>query len=54
MTQQIVAEKEIVYDRITKDFAAYLNGDLIGFYATYKAAEEALDRVVYKALKGAV
>jgi hypothetical protein len=42
--------KEIKYDNITKDFAAYLNGSLVGFYPDYQSAEQALDALVYKAL----
>ena len=35
--------KYIGYDRLTKDYAAYLDGEVIGFYATYHEAEVALD-----------
>lgn len=40
--------KEIVYDRETKDFAAYLDGELIGFYPTYHEAEVMLDQLVFE------
>jgi hypothetical protein len=48
MTQndQPTYRKEIVYDRTTKDFAAYLDSELVGFYRTYHDAEIALDALV--------
>lgn len=45
-------EKEIVYDSETKDFALYLNGELVGFARTYQEAEDALDQLVYELLSG--
>lgn len=39
--------KEIVYDRETRDFAMYLDGELVGFASTYHEAEVALDRLVF-------
>lgn len=38
--------KEIVYDRETRDFAMYLDGELIGFARTYHEAEVELDCLV--------
>jgi hypothetical protein len=44
--------KYVEYDTITGDYAAYLGGDIVGFYPTRQAAEEALDAIVFKRLKG--
>jgi hypothetical protein len=46
-------EREIKYDRVTKDFAAYLDGRLIGYFSSYHAAEVALDELVYDELAAA-
>jgi hypothetical protein len=43
--------KEIVYDRETRDYAYYLDGELAGFARTYYEAEVALDQLVYNLLK---
>ena len=43
-------EKSIRYDRETRDFAMYLNGELVGYAATYHEAEVALDQLVYAQL----
>jgi hypothetical protein len=43
-------QKEIVYDRETRDFAMYLDGRLVGYRASYHEAEIALDQIVYEAL----
>ncbi|NJM05080.1 hypothetical protein HC891_00875 [Candidatus Gracilibacteria bacterium] len=45
-------EKEIVYDSETRDFAMYLDGDLVGFARTYQEAEVTLDELVYELLHG--
>lgn len=42
--------KEIIYDRETRDFAMYLNGDLVGFARSYHEAETTLDQLVYEVL----
>lgn len=42
--------KEIVYDRETRDYACFLNGELVGFAANYHAAEVFLDTLVYELL----
>lgn len=42
--------KEIVYDRETRDYAMYLDGELIGFARTYHEAETTLDQIVYELL----
>lgn len=46
-------QRTIQYDRITKDFAAYVDGVLIGFFASYHAAELACDEYVYETLRRA-
>jgi hypothetical protein len=46
-------QKLIRYDRETKDFAAYLNGEYIGSFATRGAAEVELDRLAYEQLRRA-
>jgi hypothetical protein len=42
--------KQIVYDRETKDFAMYLDSELVGYARTYLAAEVTLDQLVYELL----
>ena len=42
--------KMVIYDRKTKDFAAYLNGELVGYAATYLQAVSILNDLVYKLL----
>lgn len=44
-------EKEIVYDRETRDFAMYLDGELIGFARNFQEAEEMLDDLIYRRLQ---
>jgi len=39
--------KEIVYDRETRDYALYLDGELVGFASTYHDAEVKLDQMIY-------
>lgn len=43
-------EKAIVYDPETRDFAMYLDGELVGFARTYQEGEETLDELVYSLL----
>lgn len=43
-------EKEIAYDPETRDFAMYLDGELVGFARTYQEAEVTLDELVYELL----
>jgi len=38
---------EIIYDRETRDYAMYLDGELVGFARTYHEAECRLDEMVY-------
>ena len=47
-------DKSIRYDRETRDFAAYLNGELIGYFGKYSDAENALDQVAYDQLMDGV
>jgi hypothetical protein len=44
--------KEIVYDRETRDYAMYLDNELVGFARTYHEAEVMLDRLVYELISG--
>ena len=37
--------KEIVYDRETRDYAMYLDGELVGFARNYHEAEVTLDQL---------
>ena len=43
-------DKSIIYDPETRDFAMYLEGQLVGFAPTYQAAEQELDELVYRLL----
>lgn len=43
-------EKAIIYDRETHDYAAYLDGALIGFARSYVEAEGMLDKVIFDRL----
>ena len=40
--------KEFVYDRETRDYAMYLDGELVGFARTYHEAEITLDQLVFE------
>lgn len=42
--------KEIVYDRESRDYAMYLNGELVGYARSYSEAEIALDNLVFEIL----
>lgn len=44
--------KHIVYDRESRDYAMYLDGELIGFARTYQEAEVTLDQLVFELLHG--
>lgn len=50
MTTTDTFRKEIRYDRETRDFAMYLDGELVGYMRTYHEAEVALDQLVYEML----
>lgn len=43
-------DKQVVYDCETRDFAMYLDGELVGFARTYSEAEATLDALVYEIL----
>jgi hypothetical protein len=45
-------EKAIIYDPETRDFAMYLDGELVGFARTYQEAEITLDQIVFELLEG--
>lgn len=45
-------EREIVYDPETRDFAMYLDGELVGFARTYQEAEITLDNLVFELING--
>lgn len=42
--------KEVRYDRETRDFAMYLNGELVGYAPSYLAGELHLNGLVYDIL----
>lgn len=42
--------KDISYDREARDYAYYLDGELMGFARTYHEAEVTLDQLVYELL----
>ena len=44
--------KEIVYDRESRDYAMYLDNELVGFARTYQEAEATLDQLVFELLNG--
>lgn len=44
--------KEIKYDRVSRDYAMYLDGELVGFGRTYHDAEVELDQLVFELLSG--
>ncbi len=46
-------QKHIKFDRLTKDYAAYLNGQLVGYFRTHSEAQSELDRLAFEALKRA-
>ena len=41
----------IIYDRATKDFAIYLDGELIGYARSYLEAEAVLDQFLMERLR---
>ncbi len=42
------SRKEIVYDRETKDYACYLDGEIVCFARTYHEGEVTLDQLVFE------
>ena len=53
-TATTTTDKSIRYDRASRDWAAYLNGEYIGSFSTHAAAEAALDQVAYDQLADGV
>jgi len=49
-TTDATYRKEIVFDRETRDFAMYLDGELVGYARTYSEAETTLDELVFELL----
>lgn len=45
-------KREIIYDRETRDYAMYLDGELVGFARTYQEAEVTLDQLVFELMSG--
>ncbi len=45
-------EKSIRYDRETRDYAMYLDGELVGFARNYHEAEVTLDQLVFELMSG--
>lgn len=45
-------KKEIVWDRETRDYAMYLDNELVGFTRTYHEAEVTLDQLVFELISG--
>jgi hypothetical protein len=45
-------KKEIVWDRETRDYAMYLDNELVGFARTYHEAETTLDQLVFELISG--
>lgn len=43
--------KYIAYDRETEDYAAYYDGQLLGYRATYAQAEQLADEHAYRVLR---
>lgn len=43
--------KEIKYDRASRDYAMYLNGELVGYASTYHDAEVELDYIASAIIK---
>lgn len=50
MTTTTAFEKSIHYDRQSKDFACYLDGEFVGYAASYSAGEALLDQIAYDLL----
>jgi hypothetical protein len=46
--------RTIIYDRETRDFAMYLNDELVGYARTYHEAEIILDRLVFDLMNSMV
>lgn len=46
-------DKQVKYDRITRDYAMIWRGSVIGYAATYDEAQRRLDEHAYRALNAA-
>ncbi len=46
-----MGRKMIMYDRSTKDFAIYLDGELVGYARSYLEAEAVLDQLQMELLR---
>lgn len=46
--------KQIAYDRQSKDFAAFLDNELIGYFPSYLAAENALNEQAHQLLTSGI
>lgn len=42
--------KQIKFERMTKDYSAYLNGQYIGSFGSHREAELELDRLAFEML----
>lgn len=51
-TNKGLYQKSISYDRETRDYAMYLDGELVGFARNYHEAEVTLDQLVFDLLSG--
>lgn len=49
-TTDATYRKEICYDRETRDYAMYLDGELVGYARSYHEAEITLDQLVFELL----
>jgi hypothetical protein len=47
-------KKQIKFDRATKDFAMFLDGELVGYARTYLEAEVTLNQLVYELLSNEI
>lgn len=50
--RQALYDKQIVWDRESRDYAMYLDGELVGFARTYHEAEVTLDQLVFELISG--
>lgn len=44
--------KEIIYDRETRSFALYLDGQLVGYANNYHEADSMLDQLIFQIQSG--
>ena len=49
--EELMSRRLIVYDRSTKDFAIYFDGELIGYARSYLEAEGVLDQLRMELLR---